>query len=550
MPSLLNYRLQNRRFGPQKSCTSCGETIPASLTFCPNCSRDMRDVPENVRTVSDTHTQFQIPEFLLVPATARRFDEEGIGTGIIWVGLALIAIPAVTSNLSPLSLGAWLVGCVLTGVGIARARRDGQSMMRAGALTAAAGLLTLVVLGNQIVRHQTAPDDLNDTVAGFALTPTEETETESNTLAAVLIGSSPMYRGAPQHTGVLAGPPLAGNPYRSWRYFAGAEVHSTPAIAGAVAYFGTQDGQLIALDLLTREQRWSDSLSGYPVRASPAVDARTVYIGNGFNVYALDAITGLEEWTTEIDYAGESSPVVTGGVVYVASKENHVYALDAETGKKLWAYKTDGLLFGSPSVTEKAVVIGGDDGDLFAIDRENGHLLWKVTLDSGIYSTPAIDGGRIFVTTKNKTTVALDLQSGHQLWSYPIGGSASPAVADGMVYIGSDDGAIYAIDAAKGGTPIWLFATGSATVHAPIVAGDHVFFAAGASIISLDRSNGTVDWQYPVGDEITTEPVVLDGYLYVGDKNGYLYAITGDASLATPTSGGGGGSSGGKPTST
>ncbi len=74
-----------------------------------------------------------------------------------------------------------------------------------------------------------------------------------------------------------------------------------------------------------------------------------------------------------MDYAGESSPTVADGVVYVASKENHLYAIDAETGKQIWFYKTDGLLFASPSVTDKDVVIGGDDGDLFALDRENGH---------------------------------------------------------------------------------------------------------------------------------------------------------------------------------
>ncbi len=68
--------------------------------------------------------------------------------------------------------------------------------------------------------------------------------------------------------------------------------------------------------------------------------------------------------------------------------------------------------------------------------------------------------------------MAVDLENGDEIWSYPIGGSASPAVADGVVYIGSDDGAIYAIDAAKGGDPIWLFATGSAGVQSPIVAGD------------------------------------------------------------------------------
>jgi outer membrane protein assembly factor BamB len=549
MSTFTNYRLQNRRLGPQKTCTDCGETIPGNLTFCPNCGRDMRGIPENVRTLSESRTQFQIPAFLLAAPDSRRFDEEGIGTGIIWVGLALVAVPAATGNLSPLSIAAWLVGCTLTAVGIARTRRDGQSMLRAGALTAAAGLITLAILGNQIYRHQNVPDEL-ELRASVAETPSIENETTESSLAMVLTGSNPMFRGAPMHTGVLAGPSLDGNPYRAWRYDAGSDLRSTPAISGAVAYFGTNDGYLIALDLLTKKPKWSFDLGGYPVRASPAIAGRTVYLANGFSVFAIDADTGNQRWKFAMDYAGESSPTVADGVVYVASKENHLYALDAETGKQVWFYKTDGLLFASPSVTDKVVVIGGDDGDLFALDRENGRVVWKIALDSGIYSTPAIAGGRVYVTTRNKTTVAVDLENGDEIWSYPIGGSASPAVADGVVYIGSDDGAIYAIDAAKGGDPLWLFATGSAGVRSPIVAGDQVIFAAGATVTGLNRQTGEVAWQYPVGDDVTTEPVVLDGYLYVGDKSGYFYAITGDASLATPTDPGSSGGSRSKPSST
>jgi outer membrane protein assembly factor BamB len=122
-------------------------------------------------------------------------------------------------------------------------------------------------------------------------------------------------------------------------------------------------------------------------------------------------------------------------------------------------------------------------------------------------------------------------------------------VVDGVVYVGSDDGALYAIDAEAGGSPIWLFASGSKTVQSPVVAGDEVVFAAGAMLFSLDRATGEVIWQYPIGDDVTTDPVILDGYLYAGDKNGYFYALTGDAMLATPASGGGG-SSQGEPSST
>ncbi len=525
-------RPPSHRIGPQKTCPTCGAVVPASSVFCPNCARGVEAVPENARTLDDRQSQFQIPAFLLATPEGRRFDERGAGTGLVWLGLALLAVPVVTHNLSPLSLGAWGIGLVLAAAGIVRTRDDASSLMRAGALTAAAGLITLLLLGNQIVRDQGRSNGVPTGSGMLALTPEMEFGGSSDSLA--LTGSSRTYRGGPAHTGVLAGPGPEGNPYRSWRYDTGGDLHSTPAIWEGVAYFGTRDGYLVALDLTTQQPKWSFDLGGYPVRSSPAVANRTVFLANGFGVFAIDADTGLQNWKLPIDYAGESSPVVVDGVVYVASKKNRLYAIDAQTGEQRWFFKTNGLLFGSPSVEGKTVIIGTDDGDLFALDREHGYSIWKVKLESGIYSTPAIDAGRIFVTTRDKTTVALGLATGHEIWKYPVGGSTSPAVADGVVYIGSDDGGVYAIDAETGGDPLWLFASGSSDVRAPIVAGNQLFFTAGATITCLDRSTGAVVWHYPLGTDITTEPVVLDGYIFAGDKDGYFSVITGDAGLATP----------------
>lgn len=536
MPAYTPYNLPNRQYIPQKTCPNCGEILPALFTFCPNCGQDMRFVPENVRSTAAERTQFQIPSFLRTGPEGRWFDEPGIGTGLVWLGLALLTIPVVTNNLSPLALGVWLAGLLVAAAGIVRAHRDSQTMVRAGTLAAVAGLITLLLLGDHIFRGDPASDRSETSQAMIERTPSVESEGASDALAMPLTGSNPMFRGDPEHTGVLAGPGLEGNPYRSWRYATGGDLRSTPVISESTAYFGTRNGYLVALDLLTRQPKWTFDLGGYPVGSSPAIADRTVYIANGFNVFALDAETGQQRWKLTIDYTGESSPTVADGVVYVASKKNNLYAIDAESGKQLWFYKTNGLLFGSPSVSGDMVVIGGDDGDLFALDRAHGRLAWKIEPGSGIYSTPAIADDRIFITTRDHTTVAIDLATGKEIWSFPVGGSASPAVADGVVYIGSDDGAVYALDAAKGGEPLWLFASGAPSVRAPVIADDELFFSAGATITSLNRKTGEVIWQYPVGEEVTTELVVLDGYVFAGDKHGYFYAITGDAALATPAS--------------
>jgi outer membrane protein assembly factor BamB len=72
----------------------------------------------------------------------------------------------------------------------------------------------------------------------------------------------------------------------------------------------------------------------------------------------------------------------------------------------------------------------------------------------------------------------LDASTGTKLWSFATGGCAnSPAVANGVVYVGSCDGNVYALDASTG-VRLWSFMTGGGT-YSPIVADGMVFVSSG-----------------------------------------------------------------------
>jgi len=500
----------------------------------------MSGVSKVLMGTSDQPAQFRVPDFLKEDEPrARRWDTEPMGTGLVWLGLALIAVPAATSNLSPISVGAWIAGIAAVAGGVARARADGTALIRAGAVTSIASVVIMAIIGNQIITTHIAEEpgassEIAQTADEPPTLPEGSSTLSEEAVAPPITGRVPMLRGSAAHAGEHPGPGISGNPYRLWRYDSGTNLRSTPAIANGSAYFGTSDGYLVALDLLTGLPRWRFDLGGYPVSAAPAVVDRTVYIGSGYAVFAIDEERGIERWRFPMSYAGESSPTVEGGVVYVASKEHNLYALDAQTGEREWSYRTDGLLFGSPSLSEDFVLIGGDDGDIFAIDRESGIVRWKYTAPSGVYSSMAVLGERTFVTLRDKSVISLDITTGEPLWSYPIGGESSPAVSGSDVYIGSDDGALYVLDSADGGPPKWLFPTGNGVVLSPVVVGDTVYIASGPSLFALDRESGTELWRYPIGEVATTEPVVVDGIAYIGGEDGNLYAITGDGQIATP----------------
>ena len=59
-----------------------------------------------------------------------------------------------------------------------------------------------------------------------------------------------------------------------------------------------------------------------------------------------------------------------------------------------------------------------------------------------MYSSPAVANGVVYVGSYDKNVYALDAKTGAKLWSYIAGGGVytSPSVANGLVYVGSDDG--------------------------------------------------------------------------------------------------------------
>ena len=89
---------------------------------------------------------------------------------------------------------------------------------------------------------------------------------------------------------------------------------------------------------------------------------------------------------------------------------------------------------------------------------------------------------------------AFDASKGTPLWSASLdqrgGGKSSATVANGLVYIGSDDHYVYAFNASGCG-----------------------------------RSSCSPLWSYPAGAEIESSPVVANGVLYVGSLDGKLYSF-------------------------
>jgi eukaryotic-like serine/threonine-protein kinase len=274
---------------------------------------------------------------------------------------------------------------------------------------------------------------------------------------------------------------------------------SSPAVANGKVYFGSGDGNIYAADAQTGMLQWKFSTQDV-VHASPAVVNGVVYIGSwDSNLYALDAETGQLKWSFKTgedpvihnQVGFQSSPAVVEGVVYVGCRDAHVYAVDAATGKKKWDYPTSkSWVIGTPSVRDGMVYVGTSDSSRFmGLDAKNGRLKFNVDVKAYSFSSPALAGDLLYVGDHNGRLYAIDAKSGKIAWEFQTEASkkdefkilnpdgslkqevlfapvfndfedmyiaiykfmsigaivSSPVVDKGVVYFGSMDGNLYAL---------------------------------------------------------------------------------------------------------
>ncbi len=397
----------------------------------------------------------------------------------------------------------------------------------------------------------------------------------------VLVGAGcdwPMFRRGPDHsavsddTSISAGALRSGAVLQTWSATTGDAIFSSPAVAGGVVYVGSNDGTLYAFDAAAGDA----TCTGTP-------PSRTC--------------TPL--WTAATGGSVESSPAVVAGVVYVGSDDKKLYAFDAAGGNArctgtaparrctpLWTATTTNIIVSSPVVDNGIVYVGSTDNNLYAFDASGGNAnctgaapartctpLWRATTGSGIRSSPALAGNVVYVASQDRNLYAFDATGGSgnctgtaparictPLWTAPTSGIviSSPAVAGGVVYVGSDDGMLYAFDAAgrdatctgtqsRTCSPLWKARTGLGIESSPAVANGvvyvgsddlkiYAFDAAGASANCTGASPNrtcTPLWSAATGDIVLSSPAVANDVVYVGSTDHKLYAFDatgGDAS--------------------
>ena len=356
---------------------------------------------------------------------------------------------------------------------------------------------------------------------------------------------------------------------------------------------GSFENQQIALDAKTGAVVWTTLTKGPMIFDGSYSEGRFLRGGTDDNtMYCFNASDGKILWTYTPDTDGyfTTGSAVAYGIVYELNKDGYLYAIDIATGKLVWKYQGPGTLLwpGYPTVADGKVYAttgevaqyGGAVGtsEFVCLNAYTGQLNWKLPIEAlAPRESVAVAYGKLFLIP-GTVTDAVDAISGSEYntfnqvwaigtnttptsdwpmwradaahsstaqvgpsnlslaWKFTTNGSiiSSPSVANGIIYVGSQDKNVYALGAWSGNL-IWKFTTHDAIVSSPAIANGKVYSGGDDGYVyCLDAYTGALYWQTFVNGDLPytygsfvlkSSPAVSDGKVYIGSLDGYMYAL-------------------------
>jgi outer membrane protein assembly factor BamB len=257
--------------------------------------------------------------------------------------------------------------------------------------------------------------------------------------------------------------------------------------------------------------------------------------------------------------AGSSWPGITSNedTAYVAFQTG-VYAIDLDSCQsggceQLWQYSpaSEGRtllggqqrvqFYAAPAFDDDIVVVGDYSEALHAIDIGTGEKRWtfpvardrylfglRVGSDRARFVGGATIGeGIVYAGTSDGILYALDANDGEKLWTFQAENEIwdAPLLDEGVLYVSSLDHHLYAVDA-RNGTQVWAFEAEGALVSTPTLDEGILYFGAfDGNVYAIRAEDRQLIWKHEVAGWVWDSPAVADDLLVVGDLEGIVYGL-------------------------
>jgi serine/threonine protein kinase len=153
--------------------------------------------------------------------------------------------------------------------------------------------------------------------------------------------------------------------------------------------------------------------------------------------------------------------------------------------------------------------------------------LWSFKTEDEIRGTPAISQGVLYVGSYDNNLYAVTAADGKFQWKYPTDGGvvSRPVVLDGNIYIGSEDKRLHVVSA-RSGKVVWTYYTNGPIRSSPRIAEGHVFIGSDDNYLhAVNLTTGRLAWRFEAADPIRSTPYVMNNLVYFGSEAGDYCAV-------------------------
>jgi len=152
-------------------------------------------------------------------------------------------------------------------------------------------------------------------------------------------------------------------------------------------------------------------------------------------------------------------------------------------------------------------------------------VLWSFKCQDGVESTAAIVGGVVYVGSFDQHLYAINLADGTLKWKYKGGGFKAPvSVHKETVFAGDEEGIFHAVD--RAGKKRWTFETGGEITGGANFAGDYVLFGShDSTLYCLDQDDGKLIWKFKTEGPVNGSALVAGDKTFVAGCDSMLHII-------------------------
>ncbi len=299
-----------------------------------------------------------------------------------------------------------------------------------------------------------------------------------------------------------------------------------PRIEDGTLYASTQKGKLTALDANVIPEAAADCDDAEDNDADGGVNEGCPKVGQK----SESGSECLNNTSDDLNGGVPDDSAVNDGCP--ATLMRWVFPPNTDEGKKLLL---EGI-YAAPVVDGDTVYFGAYDGNVYALNSEDGTPRWRfktndpvvgaLTFNDRILYAGSTDGRLYAIDTSKCTNVCpvdavRTFDTGSSIW-------ASPLLVENVIYVAAMDGRLHALDAATlepaGG---FSFKTDAGLLMDPTLAGDDTLLVGGidSKLYAVNPATGDETWSFEGANWFWGKPLIDGETAFIADLDGNVYAV-------------------------